>query len=223
MAQLNDLLVNGASRLIGDTFATSLQTNKLKVPTSAGGTTYGPGSNGQVLKSNGTSVYWGSDNNTTYSNATTSAAGLMSAADKTKLNGIATGATANTGTVTSVATSGAITGGTITTTGTISHSTASGYKHIPSGGSSGQILRWSADGTAAWGSDTDTKNTAGSTNSTNKLFLTGATSQAANPQTYSNSAIYTTNGLFNANTIQIAEHAQIQYNSADQSIDIVFI
>lgn len=32
---------------------------------------------------------------TTYSNATTSAAGLMSAADKTKLNGIATGATAN--------------------------------------------------------------------------------------------------------------------------------
>lgn len=33
--------------------------------------------------------------NTTYSAATTSAAGLMSAADKTKLNGIATGATAN--------------------------------------------------------------------------------------------------------------------------------
>lgn len=39
---------------------------------------------------------------TTYSAATTSAAGLMSAADKTKLNGIATGATANKGTVTSV-------------------------------------------------------------------------------------------------------------------------
>ena len=37
--------------------------------------------------------YW---NNTTYSAATTSAAGLMSAADKTKLNGIATGANAYT-------------------------------------------------------------------------------------------------------------------------------
>ena len=39
------------------------------------------------------------------------------------------------------------------------HPTTSGNKHIPSGGSSGQILRWSADGTAAWGSDnnTDTK------------------------------------------------------------------
>lgn len=37
--------------------------------------------------------------NTTYSNATTSAAGLMSAADKLKLDGIAANATANTGTV----------------------------------------------------------------------------------------------------------------------------
>ena len=35
------------------------------------------------------------DNNTTYSDATTSAAGLMSASDKTKLNGIASGAEVN--------------------------------------------------------------------------------------------------------------------------------
>lgn len=40
--------------------------------------------------------------NHTHSAATTSAAGFMSAADKTKLNGIATGATANLGTVTNV-------------------------------------------------------------------------------------------------------------------------
>lgn len=36
------------------------------------------------------------------------------------------------------------------------HPTTSGNKHIPSGGSSGQILRWSADGTAAWGNDNNT-------------------------------------------------------------------
>lgn len=30
------------------------------------------------------------------------------------------------------------------------HPTTSGYKHIPSGGSSGQILRWNADGAAVW-------------------------------------------------------------------------
>ena len=56
------------------------------------------------------------------------------------------------GTVTSVATSGAITGGTITTSGTISHSTANGYKHIPSNGANGQFLRYSSAGTAAWAS-----------------------------------------------------------------------
>ena len=36
------------------------------------------------------------------------------------------------------------------------HPTSSGNKHIPSGGSSGQILRWSADGTAVWGEDNNT-------------------------------------------------------------------
>ena len=42
--------------------------------------------------------------------------------------------------------------------------------------------------------NTDTKNTAGSTNSTSKLYLIGAASQEANPQTYSNSKVYATNG-----------------------------
>lgn len=36
------------------------------------------------------------------------------------------------------------------------HPTTAGNKHIPSGGTSGQILRWSADGTAAWGADNNT-------------------------------------------------------------------
>lgn len=108
--------------------------------------------------------------------ATSSAAGFMSAADKSKLDGIAAGANAYT------------------------HPNTSGNKHIPAGGSSGQILRWSADGTAEWGADnnSDTKNTTGTTNKTGtKLFLAGATSQAANPTTYSNSNVYVTtdNGL----------------------------
>jgi hypothetical protein len=49
--------------------------------------------------------------------ATTTLAGVMSAADKAKLDGIA--ANANTGTVTSIATGNGITGGTITTVGTL--------------------------------------------------------------------------------------------------------
>lgn len=41
---------------------------------------------------------------------------------------------------------------------------------------------------------TDTKNTTGSTNSSSKLYLVGATSQASNPVTYSNSGVYTQSG-----------------------------
>ena len=33
------------------------------------------------------------------------------------------------------------------------HPSEAGYKHIPSGGSSGKILRWGADGTAVWGDE----------------------------------------------------------------------
>lgn len=36
------------------------------------------------------------------------------------------------------------------------HPTTAGNKHIPAGGASGQILRWSSDGTATWGADNNT-------------------------------------------------------------------
>ena len=69
-------------------------------------------------------------------NATTEKDGRMSATDKKKLDGIAEGANKYV------------------------HPTGSGNKHIPSGGSAGKILRWSADGTAVWGDDKDTTYTA---------------------------------------------------------------
>ena len=47
-------------------------------------------------------------------------------------------------------------------------------------------------------SATDTKNTAGSTNTSSKLFLIGATSQATSPVTYSNSSVYTINSELHA-------------------------
>ena len=39
-----------------------VHTSVILAPTTSGGSTYGVGSNGQVLKSNGTTVYWGTDN-----------------------------------------------------------------------------------------------------------------------------------------------------------------
>ena len=61
--------------------------------------------------------------------ADSSSSGIMTASDKNKLDGIATGAN------------------------NYIHPTTSGNKHIPAGGASGQILRWSSDGTAVWGAD----------------------------------------------------------------------
>ena len=79
MAQLNDLIVTGISRFLNKIFASSVDTEKLEVPTTSGGTTHGVGTSGQVLKSNGTSVYWGNDENTTYTltNSTTAMNNLV--------------------------------------------------------------------------------------------------------------------------------------------------
>lgn len=74
--------------------------------------------------------------------------------------------------------------------------------------------------------DTDTKNTAGSTNSTSKLYLIGATSQAANPTTNSYQYTYTNNGLLSALKLGLnlngTEKAHLEWNDTDQSIDFVF-
>ena len=58
MGQLKDLLVSGPSRFIGKLFANEAQLTTLNIPTTSGGTTYGPGTNNQILTSNGTTVYW---------------------------------------------------------------------------------------------------------------------------------------------------------------------
>lgn len=70
---------------------------------------------------------------------------------------------------------------------------------------------------------TDTKNTAGSTNTDSKIFLIGATSQAANPQTHSDNEVYTTNGVLTTKSIQVGDGAAtIQFNNTTKSIDFVF-
>ena len=83
---------------------------------------------------NGTSltVESSSGTNTALPAATTSAWGVMTDEDKTKLDGIATNANNYT------------------------HPTSAGNVHIPSGGSSGQFVKYTSDGTAVWAADNDT-------------------------------------------------------------------
>lgn len=57
----------------------------------------------------------------------------------------------------------------------------------------------------------DTKNTAGSTDSSSKLFLIGATSQTTNPQTYSHDTIYAeTDGHLYSNSKQVVNLSDTQ-------------
>lgn len=70
---------------------------------------------------------------------------------------------------------------------------------------------------------TDTKNTAGSTDTSSKIYLIGATSQAANPQTYSDNEIYATSGVLTTKSVQVGgTAATMQYNSTDKCIEFVF-
>lgn len=61
MAQLKDTTITGSLRVTDTNYSTTSQFQILRVPLTSGGTTYGPGTNKQVLKTNGTSTYWGAD------------------------------------------------------------------------------------------------------------------------------------------------------------------
>lgn len=164
-------------------------------------------------------------NATTTAVATTTANGLMSSDDKAKLNNIAPGATAvssttvtqwgftkNAGTITGIKMNGSSKGtsgvvdlgtvltahqaikinGTVITPGTLNLKAGN---NITFNNSNGNLT------INASGSSTDTKDTAGSSNSTSKLFLIGAASQSsAGVTTYSHADVYATNGsLYSTN------------------------
>jgi len=74
-----------------------------------------------------------------------------------------------------------------------------------------------------WATPPDTKNTAGSTDTSSKIFLVGATSQAANPQTYSDNEVYVTSGVLTTKKVQIGgTAATMEYNTTTESIDFIF-
>ena len=130
----------------------------------AGGTGLVPapaaGDQEKFLSGDGT---WKTPEQATYNEATTTTAGLMSAADKIKLDGVATGANKYT------------------------HPTTSGNKHIPTGGASGQILKYKADGEAQWAAEKSysnaTQSTAGLMSTADKTKLDGV-AEGANKYTH---------------------------------------
>lgn len=79
-----------------------------------------------------------------------------------------------------------------TETTVYTHPTTSGNKHIPSGGSSGQILRWSADGTATWGTENNKTYSAGA-----GISLSGTTFSNSGVRSISSGSA---NGTISVNT-----------------------
>ena len=75
------------------------------------------------------------------------------------------------------------------------HPTSSGNKHIPSGGSAGQILRWSSDGTAVWGSDNNTTYSTGTSSASGLTKLYGGTGSATDGTMTQSAITSALNGL----------------------------
>ena len=114
------------------------------------------------------------------------------------------GYTSNTGTITGVSVNGT----------SVATSGVANITSIPA-----SILT----GTVPSGCYTDTKNTAGSTDTSSKIYLIGATSQASNPTTYSDNEVYTTSGILSTKSVQVGGSlATMQYNSTDECIEFVF-
>lgn len=84
------------------------------------------------------------------------------------------------------------------------------------GGTSGNLVALDSNGNItdagvnASSVGTDTKNTAGSTNDAAKLFIVGAKSQAANPQTYSQTNAYITAGKVYSNAKEVVNLSDTQ-------------
>lgn len=94
---------------------------------------------------------------------------------------------------------------------------------IKSSWSAGAVVSFTYDGTSwvmnDYTEDTNTgQSTAGATNSTSKLFLVGATSQSPGQTTYSNSAVYATNGALHATSFNGYTLAAASAKGVDTSI-----
>lgn len=100
------------------------------------------------------------------------------------------------------------------------HPTTAGNKHIPSGGASGQVLRWSADGTAEWGADSNSDTKVTQTNTTGSADYRMVLSGNANDSTETNTARKSANFLANPATGELYAKGFRRTNITGQTLDI---
>ena len=85
MAQLKDTIIQGSARVTDTLYTTTMQAQIYQALTASNAITYGPGSNGQILTSNGSLTYW----------ATNFAGNAASATIADRLRGFASSGTSN--------------------------------------------------------------------------------------------------------------------------------
>lgn len=100
------------------------------------------------------------------------------------------------------------------------HPTISGNKHIPSGGASGQILKWSADGTAAWGDDNNSDTKVTQTNTTGSADYRMVLSSNANDTTETNTTRKSVNFTGNPATGEFYAKGYRRIDITGQTLDI---
>ena len=161
-----------------------------KLPTQSAAT------DGKVLTSDGTIASWDTDANTTYSvgdggltekNFTTALntklTNIETAADVTDATNVTAAGALMDSELAGLAAVKATTGtfltadqtkldGIATSANLYVHPSSAGDKHIPTGGASGQFLKYSSSGTAVWAADNDTTYSVGDAGLTQKNFTT---------------------------------------------------
>lgn len=100
------------------------------------------------------------------------------------------------------------------------HPTTSGNKHIPAGGASGQVLKWSADGTAAWGTDNNSDTKVTQTNTTGSADYRVVMSGNANDTTETNTARKSANFLANPATGEFYAKGYRRINITGQTLNV---
>lgn len=90
MAQLKSTIILGDLSVTGAAHLAKVYTNILNAPTTSNNATFGPGTAGQVLTSNGTQIYWGHSLNATINSGTASRIAYYSGANAISSGSIVT-------------------------------------------------------------------------------------------------------------------------------------
>ena len=137
MAQLKDSMVTGNLRVTDTIYTDTVQVDTIKTHTASDTSAVGPGTDGQILKTNGTSSYWGNVNLDDVADGSTRKLSNYAPIDSPELTGTPTAPTATAGTNnTQIATTEFVNNAVNTAAGSVYRvkGTKADYASLPSSG-----------------------------------------------------------------------------------------